>query len=136
MIGLVMLACTSKKNENASTSPDPDAWPEMESFHMVMAEAYHPFMDSKNLEPIKSLAENLSRESEKWAAAALPERMNNDDIKAKLSNLKTDSRRLADLVKSRANDDEIGKALAALHESFHEIMEAWHGGHEEKHEHH
>ena len=103
---------------------------------MVMAEAYHPFKDSKNLEPIKSLANNLAKESEKWAAAPLPDKMNNEDVKAKLEKLKSDSRKLADLVKSGAGDEQIGAGLSALHERFHEIIEEWHGGHEESDEHH
>ena len=134
---MFMLSCSSKRSEqSAGAAGDPDAWPEMESYHMVMAEAYHPYKDSKNLEPIKSLAENLARESEKWASAPLPDKMNTDDVKAKLENLKTNSRKLADLIKSGAGDEQIGVALSALHDRFHEIIEEWQGGREEKDEHH
>ena len=137
IITFFVLACSSKKSDQRTTSSgDPDAWPEMESYHMVMAEAYHPFADSKNLEPTKSLAENLAKESEKWAAAPLPDKMNTEDVKAKLESLKTDSRKLADLVKSGAGDEQIGAALAALHDRFHEIIEEWQYGREEKDEHH
>src|SRR6266850_8013438 len=69
----ILLACSSKKGDHeAAASQHADEWPEMESFHMVMAEAYHPYKDSANFEPIKSLAENLAKESAAWASATLP----------------------------------------------------------------
>ena len=137
ILAVLWLSCSSKKSEqSASASPDPDVWPEMESYHMVMAEAYHPYRDDKNLEPVKSLAENLAKEAEKWASAALPAKVNSEQVKTKLEKLRIDSRKLADLVKSGATDEQIGDALSALHESFHTIMEEWQGGHGEKHEEH
>ena len=140
-IGLIMavlwLSCSTKKGEQStSASHDPKVWPEMESFHMVMAQAYHPYRDDKNLEPVKSLAENLAKESEKWATAALPGKVNSEQVKAKLEKLRIESRKLADLVKSGATDEQIADALSALHERFHTIMEEWQGGHGEKREEH
>ena len=67
----------------------------MESFHMVMAEAYHPYKDSANLEPVKSLAENLAKESEKGG-------------RFPLEKLKKDCRALADQVKEA--NEQIGAA--------------------------
>ena len=121
------IACSSKKTEqDNSASQDQVEWPEMESFHMVMAEAYHPYKDSANLEPVKSLAENLAKESEKWAGATLPRAVDDGEVKAKLEKLRKDCRALADQVKSGASNEQIGAALTALHETFHTIMEAWH----------
>src|SRR5882762_11463508 len=122
----ILLACSSKKGDHeAAASQDQDEWPEMESFHRVMAEAYHPYKDSANLEPIKSLAENLAKESAAWAGAKLPPAVDNEQVKAKLEKLKTDCRVLADQVKTGASNEQIGASLTTLHESFHGIMEAW-----------
>jgi hypothetical protein len=122
-----MFACSSKKGDQEGVaSQGQEEWPEMESFHMVMAEAYHPYKDSANFEPIKSLAENLAKESEKWAGAALPPAVDNENVKAKLDKLKTDCRSLADHIKAGATNEQIGTELTALHESFHGIMEEWH----------
>ena len=121
-----ILGCSSKKtDQHHSTSQDQDEWPEMESFHMVMAEAYHPYKDSANLEPVKSLAENLAKESEKWAESTLPAAVNNGEVKGKLEKLKRDCRALADQVKAGASNKQLGKSLTLLHESFHDIMEGW-----------
>jgi hypothetical protein len=132
-----MLSCTSKTETTEATessSADSEEWKEMDSFHMIMAEAFHPYKDSTNLAPAKKLAEEMAAEAEKWAAAELPEKVNTDAVKENLQKLKTDTRALADLIKSGADDAVIGSSLNALHDSFHSIMEAWHGG-AEKHEH-
>lgn len=102
---------------------------------MIMAEAFHPYKDSTNLEPAKKLAAEMATEAEKWQAAALPEKVNNDEVKGLLEQLKTKTRALADSIAANTPDDEIGKSLTLLHDNFHSIMEAWHGG-GEKHEKH
>jgi hypothetical protein len=132
-----MLSCTTKTETTEATyssSADSEEWKEMDSFHMIMAEAFHPYKDSTNLAPAKKLAEEMATEAEKWAAAALPEKVNTDAVKENLQKLKTDTRALADLIKSGADDAVVGSSLNALHDSFHSIMEAWHGG-GDKHEH-
>jgi hypothetical protein len=130
---VVIAACTSKK-ETATTSQDLDEWKEMDSFHMIMAEAFHPYKDSSNLQPVRKLAEEMAVEASKWADANLPEKVNSEIVKQQLQKLKTDTRALSDLIKSGGDDKSISASLNSLHDSFHEIMEAWHGG-EEKHEH-
>jgi hypothetical protein len=125
LILIASISC-SKKQE---AGDDPSAeWPEMESFHMVMAEAFHPYKDSANLAPAKKLAEEMALEAAKWQAASLPEKVNNDEVKALLEKLKTDTRALADAIAANTPDEEIGKSLTSLHDNFHSLMEAWHGG--------
>lgn len=132
-----LLSCTSKTETTETTesaSSDSGEWKEMDSFHMIMAEAFHPYKDSTNFAPAKKLAEEMATEAEKWAVAELPEKVNTDAVKEDLQKLKKDTRALADLIKSGADDAVIGSSLNALHDSFHSIMEAWHGG-GDKHEH-
>jgi hypothetical protein len=130
ILGIIM-ACSSKKGDHqAAALQRAEEWPEMESFHMVMAEAYHPFKDSANFEPIKSLAENLAKESAAWAGAALPNGMDNTEVNAKLKKLKTDCRALADQIKGGATNEQIGTSLTSIHDQFHGIMETWQEGRE------
>lgn len=136
----MLVSCSEKKHDDqhkemASEESDEMEWPEMDAFHMVMSEAFHPFKDSTNLAPAKQLAEEMAIEADKWAASSLPEKVNTDDMKAKLNQLKIDTRALSDKIKGGAADAEIGTSLQALHESFHGIMEAWNENGEE-HEHH
>ncbi len=124
----LLFACGKKESgDNEST----DEWPEMDSFHMIIADAYHPFKDSANLAPAKKLAEEMAWEAVRWQEATLPKKVDNDDMKQQLEKLRTESRAFADQVKSNVSDTELGNSLTALHESFHKVMEAWYG--EEKH---
>ena len=131
LILLAAMACSKKATEETA---DAEEWPEMDSFHMVMAEAFHPFKDSTNLEPAKKLAEEMAVEAAKWQAAPIPEKVNNDNVKALLEKLKTDTRTFADGASADMTDEDLGKKLTSLHDEFHSIMEAWHGG-EHKMEH-
>ena len=134
LIGAVV-SCSGKKESTEEASHEHDHgteasseadWKEMDRFHMIMAETFHPFKDSANLTPIKAHAEHLAMEAETWASSTLPDKVNNDGMKAKLGKLKGDTRALADAVKSGAADNEIGAKLTETHDLFHEIMEAWH----------
>ncbi len=126
---LIMAAACAKKSETSSS----DEWPEMESFHMVMAEAFHPYKDSSNVEPVKRLAEEMALEADRWQSSPLPSKVNTDEVKDQLEKLKVGTRALFDQIKEGATDEEIGATLTILHDSFHKITEAWHGG-GEKHE--
>ena len=60
---MVMLACSGKKEETAEHGHHEvtgEAWKEMDDFHMIMAEAFHPYKDSMNLEPAKLKAPELA----------------------------------------------------------------------------
>ena len=130
---LALVAC-GKKTETTSTSPDADEWPEMDSFHMIMAEVFHPYKDSSNVEPAKRMAEEMAQAAEGWQKTALPGKVDNDEMKAQLVELAIGTRAMADQIKAGSTDPEIGKSLTALHDRFHKIQEAWHGG-GEKHSH-
>jgi hypothetical protein len=128
---LIFWACSGPAKQENQTD---DEWPTMDSYHMIMAEAFHPFKDSANLEPARKLATELAQAADAWAAEELPSKINNDNTRALLQGLKADSRHLADQVNTGASPDSIGVSLTAVHNRFHQITEAWHGG-GEKHEH-
>lgn len=138
---LAVAACGGKKDDaghehhhdaEAAASGKGD-WKEMDSFHMIMAETFHPYKDSANLQPAKTHAEHLAMEADKWASSILPEKVNNDETKTRLEKLKADTRGLADKVKAGAPDTEIGAQLTTVHELFHEIQESWYGDGGEHH---
>ena len=119
---LLVIACSEKK------SSSPDEWPGMDTFHMIMAESYHPLKDSANLTPAKANAEDMALEAENWEKGELPKKVDNDEMKALLYQLKMDTRAFADLVKANAPDSVLSASLESLHSEFHKITEAWHGG--------
>jgi hypothetical protein len=126
LIGII--SCSKKTGETA----EQDEWPELDSFHMTMAEVFHPLKDSGDVRPITARAAELADEAEKWANAPLPEKVNNDEVKQLLADLKAGTRNLADEIKIGTEDDVIGTRLYELHDLFHKIQEKWYG----KGEHH
>jgi hypothetical protein len=112
-----------------------DEWKEMDDFHMVMAEAFHPYKDSANLEPAKANAQQLAAAAKKWKDAPLPEKVSGDEVKAKLTKLEAEATQFSQTVQT-ASDTTIAKSLISLHDLFHELQEEWYDAKEESHEHH
>ena len=126
-VSLLAIAC-GKKHEAAANN---DEWPEMDEFHDLMADSFHPFMDSANLEPAKANATQLAKVAEKWANAPLPEGMNNDETKSSLSQLKTDANSFVEIVQG-GDTVKMGQSLTALHTLFHKLQESWYGSHKKE----
>lgn len=127
---LLLAGCAGKKedvHEHAAAGEDDD-WKEMDEFHMIMAETFHPYKDSSNLDPAKTRAAELADAAGKWASATLPEKVDNDQIRSKLQQLKSETEMLAERVRT-ADDNVIAEQLTKVHDTFHEIQEAWYGGH-------
>ena len=136
---LLVFACSDKKDK-ASISDDDVEWKEMDEFHEVMADVYHPLKDSNNLEAIKRDAPKLTIAAEKWAQSVIPEKVNNDETKELLARLEDGCQQLKQLVNDNASDEEIATKLTAQHETFHTIMENFYRtgkeeGAEEHHDH-
>jgi hypothetical protein len=115
---------------------------EMDEFHMVMAEAFHPYKDSSNLAPAKANAEDLLVAAKAWEAAELPDNESKDKIKSLLQYQTTLAEKFREDVKS-GNDETIGKSLTVMHDVFHEIQSLWygaaggdHGDHHDDHHNH
>jgi len=128
-----IISCSKKPAENAAVA-DQTEWPGLDSFHMTMAEVFHPLKDSGDVRPIMARATELADEAEKWANAPLPEKVNNDEVKQLLAELKTGTRDLANQIKEGTEEDVAGTRLYELHDLFHKIQEKWYGK-SEHHEH-
>jgi len=124
---MTCISCSPKGNDESSTEQADDSeWVEMDSIHLMMTEAFHPYKDSANLEPARQLANGLAAKAETWASHPLPVIVNNEEVRAMLNKLKSDTQSFATMVSDGTPDEEIGTALQALHDNFHGIMEAWH----------
>jgi hypothetical protein len=137
LLVVVIAGCDKKNAEtNGKEGADSDKkeWKEMDEFHMVMAETFHPYKDSANLAPAKAKAGDLVASADKWVSAGLPEKVDNDEMKTKLQQLKSEAEAFRDLVQT-GKDEEIGEQLTKLHDTFHGIQELWYGS-QHGHEHH
>ena len=129
----LVIACSPKKEDTATS--ESKEWKQMDDFHMIMAETFHPYKDSADLGPVKTKVNELASSAETWAASDLPSKVDNDEMKSKLQELKAETAALKDMV-ATGNDDTIGAQLTRVHDLFHGIQEAWYGGGDEHgHEH-
>ena len=132
LLAFVIFSCAAKKeghdHEHHAGSEHMAEWKEMDDFHMIMAETFHPYKDSANLEPARTRASELLTAAEQWLKAPLPEKVDNEEMKSKLQQLKSEAQTLAESVKS-ADENTIAGHLTRVHDTFHAIQEAWYGGH-------
>jgi hypothetical protein len=141
LFGTIMMAATAlfmscgekKHNEESAESDEMVEWAEMDSFHTIMADVFHPLKDSGNVQPIMERATELADEAEKWANAPLPAKVDNEEMKELLTNLKNGTRDLAVQIAEGTEEDIAGTRLHELHDLFHKIQEKWYGGGKEEH---
>ena len=134
---LFAFACGSKNahHEHAAAKE----WKEMDEFHMVMAESFHPYKDSLNLEPAKEKAVELAVAARAWRESAAPDGVEKARIEGKLDDLVRLSDEFSNEVSS-SSDEVIADKLTAVHDLFHELQNDFYdgaaGGHGHDHEHH
>jgi outer membrane lipoprotein-sorting protein len=138
-LAIFVIACAAKKEEGSAESAEQAAeqkeWKEMDDFHMLMAESFHPFKDSANLAPAKAGAATMASAAEKWAGSTLPEKVNNDDMKSKLASLNEGNASLVQTINA-GDDKAIGEQLTKVHDLFHAIQETWYGAGADHHDQH
>lgn len=122
---LMIMSCTSKHSA-------PESWEEMDKFHLIMAECFHPYKDSSNLEPAKRLAQEMSVSAKAWNAAKLPASVDTDDVKSMLGSLEKETADFVTIVKSE-DDEAIAKLLTDIHNEFHHLQEAWYSARSDEH---
>ena len=99
-----------------------DKWAELKTFHGVMSETFHPSEEGK-LEPIKTRSGEMAEKANLLAKSSIPTEFKTDKIQTAVKKLQKDSKALDKLVKNKkSTDEEIKKALASLHDVFHEIV--------------
>ena len=135
---IISISCSShhEKSDDNGTVQGDQTWVGMDQFHLVMAECFHPYKDSSNLEPAKRLAGELATEAKNWAASPIPSPVDNDEMKGMLNNLVASTSKFQEQV-AGADDAVIKDALSEIHDEFHHIQEAWYnarnGSHTDHH---
>jgi hypothetical protein len=98
-----------------------EKWPEMNVFHEVIAETFHP-AEENNLEPLKTRSEELMKKAENLLNSNIPEEYRTKSILNSLENLQGKSEALHKLVISKASDAELKQYIINVHDTFHEIV--------------
>jgi hypothetical protein len=97
-------------------------WKELDAFHEVMAQTYHPSEEGK-LEPIKTRSQELVDKATAWKNSTAPAGYDQNAVKKNLKDLVKGADDLNKLVKQKGSDADIKEKLAKLHEVFHQIVE-------------
>jgi len=97
-------------------------WNEMEEFHKVMSNTFHPAEEGK-LEPIKTQSQEMLDKAMAWKKSTAPEGYNKKEMMPLLKDLVKGAKKLNKMVKANASDKEITDKLSSLHDVFHELME-------------
>ncbi|MGB3616868.1 MAG: hypothetical protein WBA12_02020 [Catalinimonas sp.] len=99
-----------------------EQWPELDTYHEVMAMTFHP-AEEGNLEPIRERSGEMAQKADVLAKTAIPVAYDTPAIRKAVSELKKDSRKLHKLAqKPAATDAELTAALTDLHDVFHRVV--------------
>jgi hypothetical protein len=98
------------------------SWKEMNEFHTVMSETFHPAEEGK-LDPIKKRSQEMAEKAVAWQKSTAPEGYDKEKVNVSLQKLVKGTKELNQLVKAKSSDKVLTDKLSGLHEIFHEIME-------------
>lgn len=129
---ILIWSCSQQPaSENQTEETQPEEWTGMDEFHMVMAESFHPYRDSANIEPAKQYAAEMVAAAEAWSKNTIPSRVDNEEVRKLMDQLKAQCQELLDATTSNVADS-IGSTLTTVHDTFHHLQEKWY----QKEEHH
>lgn len=97
-------------------------WAEMDTFHGVMSQTFHPAEEGK-LDPIRKRSQEMVDKAIAWQNSTAPEGYDRDAVKKTLKKLVKGAKEINKMVQKNASDNELKEELTELHEVFHEIME-------------
>ena len=97
-MAITISACTTKPEHQHETEvASADEWPQMDEFHMIMAESFHPFRDSADISPAKANADSMVALADKWLNGPIPSKVDNEEVKEMLQNLKTEANKITNI---------------------------------------
>jgi hypothetical protein len=98
------------------------SWKEMDAFHDVMSETFHPSEDG-NLQPIRTRIDEMVEKAKAWRKAAVPEKYDAAKTAPRLKALVKGAEALRKTIRKGGTDQAITTELSRLHDVFHDIME-------------
>ena len=121
VLGLVINTNSNAQKDNTEKK-EAISWDEAkDAFHEVMAGTFHPAQEG-DFKPLKMKYKELIKAAKVWKKATLPKSLEGKMLAEKLELLYVDSSGLGELVKNKASDEDLKKAIYALHDVFHEIV--------------
>ena len=100
-------------------------WPELDNYHVTMSQTFHP-AEEGNLKPLYTNASVLATKATELKKSVIPAKFQKPGVEESIALLEKESIALAKLVKKKKTEEELKKAIFALHDRFHEVMEKCH----------
>ena len=97
-------------------------WYELEAFHTVMSQTFHPAEEGK-LQPIRSRSQEMVDKAVAWKNSTAPSGYDKNAVIKNLKKLVKGAKEVNKLVLKNASDTEIKEELSELHDVFHQIVE-------------
>ena len=97
-------------------------WKQMEDFHVVMSQSYHP-AENGNLQPTKDHIDELVQKAKAWQASSVPIGYKAKPIKPLLNKLLIECKAIKEAIVQKKNDDTLKKLITKAHNTFHQVME-------------
>lgn len=96
-------------------------WKELDAYHMVMMQAWHPAKDAGNLAPARAQAAALAQHASQWAASTAPAACDTPAAREGVKKVQAGSQAFAKLVSGNAADAAVLAALRTLHDDFEAV---------------
>jgi len=97
---LLLITTIAFAGLNAAQSQEKFKWKEMDSFHEVMAQTFHPAEEGK-LEPIKTRSPEMLDKATAWESSVAPEGYDKEAVKKSLKDLVKGAKEINNLVKEK-----------------------------------
>jgi hypothetical protein len=98
-------------------------WAALEKYHKVMATTFHPAEDG-DMKPIMTRSGELAGAAKSLAKSPIPAGYQKEGVADIVKKLDKESATLHKMVTKKKSEEDIKKALFALHDRFHELMGA------------
>lgn len=133
LTAIIAILCMAGISVTAQSSME--KWTELNNFHKVMAQTFHP-MEDGDYKPIKERSGELAEKARLLADSKIPAEFSKPEMVKAVQELNAGCRNLDAMIKNKATDQEISKLLSSLHDTFHKIVGLCQPGHDEEKEKH
>ena len=104
------------------------SWKELDAYHQLMMATWHPAKERNDLGPIRAQVEAMVKAAELVGRSTPPGSCARPELAAARTGLAGETRKVAALVKAKADDAALKTALSRLHEAFEVLEEGCGGG--------
>ena len=98
------------------------SWKALDDYHTVMAQTFHP-AEEGNLKPVMTRSGELVAKATALQKSDIPVDYQKEGVKQSVDLLAKESIALDKLIQQKKPEAAIKKAITALHDRFHEVME-------------